>query len=338
VSSDNADQVLREIQNIVSDATLKKVNSPSGFQPLFESGVGFWTRLLRWADTSLGGRPLDLLSHSYGDDHLLILGDIQGAQAVSEFDPYIVEDAEENWWMDSLRKARLRERGFGQLSLLGCITAWSDAGRRTIVKLAQTCRLKVFGTKDYLSAIDFDAAGLIPDKKETKLVSSVEICGGWQPPNELPPLPDDALRADRFDLDNVLAFGETKSAQLAASGTLPFAKFADWSLPRSRLPRLTKSELERLYDSVERDNGRLLPGLLTVPTHEYWIQHPNQRLGFRLMHELFEGRMLRVYTPPSAPGEFGNSAVYRVKAGKVQDYRDAMKGGGPVMSGNVLPA
>ncbi len=312
VSSDNADHVLLEIQRIIQRASLTKVAWPGDFDDFQDS---------------LEDSPLDLLSHSYGDEHLLLLGDIEAAKSTDDFGTYIVDAVDQNQWMEHLINAgpSLKERGLTHLRLLGCITAWSDAGRATITTLRKALDINmVSGTKDYLSAIDFNKGGLKDtDKQRAKLVSSACIESGWRPPDELPPLPAGALGVKEFDLDKVpaLSVGDLRKS----------APFAKWALKRSKLDKFDTKDVGGLYKMMGeegRKEGRSLPGLLTVPTHEYWIPVAHDPLKYRLMQALFGWRMLRVYSPElmlstAIPeNSFANSAVYQVA--EWRDFKSMM--------------
>jgi hypothetical protein len=80
---------------------------------------------------------LDLLGHSTREHHLLRLGNT----AIDMLNPYIAR------FFRTLSNDQLLDRqAIAAVRLLGCETAVTDAGRRTLRMLARTLRLPVFGT------------------------------------------------------------------------------------------------------------------------------------------------------------------------------------------------
>jgi hypothetical protein len=97
---------------------------------------------------------LDLIGHSTREHHLLRLGQTP----IDMLDPGVAR------FFRMLARARLLPRlEITALRLLGCETAITDSGQRTIRMLAQTLRLPVFGTlkpllKSHSTASGFDPA------------------------------------------------------------------------------------------------------------------------------------------------------------------------------------
>jgi hypothetical protein len=63
---------------------------------------------------------------------------------------------------------------------------------------------------------------------------------------------------------------------------------------RSIQERLDSKQTRQLQESVATP-GRLLPGLLILPSREYWIPHPTHAHRFVVAELLFNRAMLRVY-------------------------------------------
>jgi hypothetical protein len=96
---------------------------------------------------------LDLIGHSTREHHLLRLG----ATPIDMLDPYVAR------FFGTLAEARLLPRaGIVAVRLLGCETAVTDAGQRTMRMLSWTLRLPVFGTLKPLLKSHSGAAGFDP--------------------------------------------------------------------------------------------------------------------------------------------------------------------------------
>ena len=96
---------------------------------------------------------LDLIGHSTRDHHLLLLGDTP----VDMFDRGVAQ------WFRSLAADQLLERlGVVAVRLLGCETAVSTGGRRTMRLLASTLRVPVFGASKPLMKSHYDELGFNP--------------------------------------------------------------------------------------------------------------------------------------------------------------------------------
>jgi hypothetical protein len=96
---------------------------------------------------------LDLMGHSTRQHHLLRLG----GTPIDMLNPLVAR------FFRQLADARLLPRlRIGAVRLLGCETAVSDAGQRTLRMLAQTLRMPVFGTLRPLLRSHANAGGFNP--------------------------------------------------------------------------------------------------------------------------------------------------------------------------------
>ena len=104
-------------------------------------------------DEPVSPSTLDLIGHSTREHHLLRLGDTP----IDMLDPYV------NRFFRELAGSRLLARlQIVAVRLLGCETAVTDSGRRTLRMLAQTLRLPVFGTEVPLLKSHSNADGFNP--------------------------------------------------------------------------------------------------------------------------------------------------------------------------------
>jgi hypothetical protein len=112
--------------------------------------------LERWLDdpaTPATRATLDLLGHSTREHHLLRLGDTP----IDMLNPRVAR------FFRALADAQLLERlGIVAVRLLGCETAVTDSGQRTLCMLARTLRLPVFGTLVPLLRSHSNADGFNP--------------------------------------------------------------------------------------------------------------------------------------------------------------------------------
>ena len=96
---------------------------------------------------------LDLIGHSTREHHLLRLGDTP----IDMLDPGVAR------FFHTLAEARLLARlQIVAVRLLGCETAVTDGGQRTLRMLAHTLGLPVFGTKKPLLKSHSNASGFDP--------------------------------------------------------------------------------------------------------------------------------------------------------------------------------
>ncbi len=108
---------------------------------------------------------LDLLGHSTRDHHLLRLGDT----VVDMLNPYVARFFRRHTDL-------LYEAGITAIRLLGCETAVTEPGRRTVRMLARTVRVPVFGTRTPLLKSHSDAEGFNPAYAHL-LVEASELAG-----------------------------------------------------------------------------------------------------------------------------------------------------------------
>lgn len=302
VSSKNLDALLNGIKAQISQATLDEVSLPG-----LEIEVALRARRRNGEEF----RSLDLVSHSWGTNHLLLLGD-----GIPDEETFLVEKSPSRW-MRTLLAERVRREieklQITEIRLLGCLTAFAPEGQAAMQELRKKLGLaEVFGTKDYLTGADFDLGGFKPSSAD-KLVSCAQIArDGKGAPSPLPePRATPAVLG--LDLDKVPALTVDELYRLGASPGF---------VPRSRLVAL---ETEELYDAAGRARlsaGMSLFGLLSVPSQEYWIEAPYQPGRYRLVQILFDWHMLRVFSPELVPPGtplarsddlLTNSAVYSVE-------------------------
>jgi hypothetical protein len=109
---------------------------------------------------------LDLLGHSTREHHLLRLGDTP----INMLDPSVAR------FFHTLARDHLLPRlQIVAVRLLGCETAVTDAGRRTLRLLAHTLRLPVFGTVKPLLKSHYDTNGFNPTF--THILIEASACG-----------------------------------------------------------------------------------------------------------------------------------------------------------------
>jgi len=94
---------------------------------------------------------LDLLGHSTHDHHLLRLG----ATVVDMLNPHVARFFRRHTEL-------LHEAGVAAIRLLGCETAVTEPGQRTLRMLARTVQLPVFGTRTPLLKSHSDTNGFNP--------------------------------------------------------------------------------------------------------------------------------------------------------------------------------
>ncbi len=94
---------------------------------------------------------LDLLGHSTREHHLLRLG----TTAIDMLNPYVTRFFRQHAGL-------MHVAGITAIRLLGCETAVTDSGRRTLRMLARTVRVPVYGTRTPLLKSHSDAGGFNP--------------------------------------------------------------------------------------------------------------------------------------------------------------------------------
>jgi hypothetical protein len=104
-------------------------------------------------DDAVGPAALDLSGHSTRDHHLLRLGDT----------PINMLDATVARFFRGLAETGiLSHHGIVAVRLLGCETAVTDAGQRTLRMLWRTVNLPVFGTRKTLFKSHYNNGGFNP--------------------------------------------------------------------------------------------------------------------------------------------------------------------------------
>lgn len=115
--------------------------------------AGLRTVLERHLDNVESPATLDLLGHSTRDHHLLRLGDT----------PINMLNRDVALFFSALAESRLlARRRIVAVRLLGCQTAVTDAGQRTLRMLNRTLGLPVFGTLKPILKSHSDANGFNP--------------------------------------------------------------------------------------------------------------------------------------------------------------------------------
>ncbi|MGW1616979.1 hypothetical protein ACWCQZ_47960 [Streptomyces sp. NPDC002285] len=103
--------------------------------------------------SGISSPTLDLIGHSTSRHHLLRLGDTP----IDLLDPAVALFFRELAMTDLLSRL-----GIGSVRLLGCETAVTDSGRRTLRMLAHTLRVPVLGTRKILLRSHFNSDGFDP--------------------------------------------------------------------------------------------------------------------------------------------------------------------------------
>jgi hypothetical protein len=163
--------------------------------------------------------------------------------------------------------------------LLGCATGDTAQGRWTICTLADILGVPVYGTKDLIYSVHYDAAGFATER-EYVLVSNRDLEGE---PIDPRPLARPSARPRSLDVDSL------PSATLQAR--------SPWSV---RLA--TAQEGSRLLALVRRQAGAEMPGLLAEPSCEVLLPagQPGQ---YHSLQVLLDGEFVRVYPEGAdAPG------------------------------------
>jgi hypothetical protein len=107
----------------------------------------------RTAGSGPPARCLDLIGHSTSGHHLLRLGDTP----IDMLNPFVAGFFHNLWTSGTLTQLNV-----AAVRLLGCQTATTDAGRRTIRMLSRTLRMPVYGTLVPLLNGHYTEAGFNP--------------------------------------------------------------------------------------------------------------------------------------------------------------------------------
>lgn len=119
---------------------------------------------------------LDLIGHSTRGHHLLRLG----ATPINMLDPHVA-----GFFTTLARDRLLAGLHVTAVRLLGCETAVTDAGQRTLRMLSQTLRLPVFGTikpllKSHSNSAGFDPAftHILVEASSLELIEAAPLTAG----------------------------------------------------------------------------------------------------------------------------------------------------------------
>ena len=111
-------------------------------------------------------RTLDLLGHSTSGHHLLRLG----STPIDMLDPVVAR-----FFRTQAIADLMSSLGIGAVRLLGCETAVTDAGQRTVRMLSRALRMPVFGTLVPLHGSHWRADGFNPAFAHV-LVEASQLC------------------------------------------------------------------------------------------------------------------------------------------------------------------
>jgi hypothetical protein len=208
-------------------------------------------------------KTLDLIGHSTPGDSLLQIGD----WTIDASSPTVTAFFRELADHDVLPRL-----GIHAVRLLGCLTADSDSGRRTIGALSDLLGLEVFGTNTVTYSSHYDSGGFI-DSRSYLLVCSSDLRRRHE--------------VERHDL----AIGEAYPRTLDLDA-LP-AVALDGQLTCRRVVA-TPDEARTLLGLIRRNEGAMMPGLLVSPDCEIFIASQRAESYHRLQ-VLLGGEFVRTY-------------------------------------------
>lgn len=256
-----ADSELARIQDLVTNRVL--VDGRADLEELL-------SRLLdaaRATPITMPPKTLDLIGHSIPVSSLLQLGDW-------------ILDAESPTLLAFFRGLAdldvLPRLGVHAVRLLGCNTAATPAGRRTITTLADILGLEVHGTSNMIYGGHYDEHGFA-HRWRFLLVSSSDIRESEHgDANAVTPEPSPRV----LDIDGLPAFPLE-------------VRTSPW--PR-RLA--TADDANQLLKLVRRTDGGMMPGLLSLPSCEVVLPagRPN---AYHVIQVVLDGTFVRVY--PDGP-------------------------------------
>lgn len=217
---------------------------------------------LTYVDTERAPKTVDLIGHSTPDRSLLVLGDwvIDGAS------PMVLS------FFRGLADCDVLPRlGIHAIRLLGCETAVSEAGRSTLIALADILEIEAYGTTQMIGASHYDAAGFRDDMAHVLVSAS------------------DLRRAPRLEL--VKRGGEPYRRVLDID-TLPSSPLAAHPPYPRRIADLVSARA--ILQLVRRADGAQMPGLVAAPSCELAL--PSVKPGwYHRMQVLMDGAFVRVY-------------------------------------------
>jgi hypothetical protein len=255
VITSRADDELARIQDVIENKVL--VDGRGDLEELFG-------RLLAQRDgATCVPKTLDLIGHSNPGQSLLVLGD------------WVIDASRTSvtaFFRELLDNDVLPRLGIHSMRLLGCHTADTEDGRKTICELSNILGLEVYGTRHLIYSAHYDRDGFRDDCTHALVCSS-------------------DLRRDVVEPSVAMA-GE------------PYPRMLDIdSLPTTPLPArehtwpfcIANADAARnILKLVRRSHGAHMPGLLAVPNCE--IALPSARPNwYHLAQVLLDGEFLRVY-------------------------------------------
>lgn len=300
ISSGGADFVLAGIQGNPTPWDL--VEAPPNIGAIFSA---YRSCLASNPEFGPAEKTLDLVSHSYSNDHLLMLGHVPSddqAQFKKVVENFLIEDEAWNPWMGFLSDPQLglKTLGITQVRLLGCLTACTSAGRQAMSALHEALDMPVLGTTRLLSQLDFKSGEFAPTSPalfSTDDLPSLPTCSSTFPDGS----------------NDVLDFAFEKSDEFTREDLRGLAG------ARTVLPSLKTAEERQLTDLIGRGGkGKSLPGLLTVPTWQYRVAVEGEHDRFRLLQILFDWQIVNVFSRRAMIGRssdrrFADSACYMVQ-------------------------
>ncbi len=207
-------------------------------------------------------RTLDLIGHSTADHSLLVLGD----WVIDASSPTVTAFFREVADHDVLPRL-----GITAVRLLGCLTANTAAGRRTMCALADILGVEVWGTKDVVYSVHYDRGGFA-EERTFCLVSSTE-------------LRDDARHASL----HVRGEPHPRVLDIDSLPATPLAADREW------VYRVADHRQARaLLRTVRRREGAKLPGLLATPSCEIALPSPDEG-RYYCLQLLLDCELVRVY-------------------------------------------
>jgi hypothetical protein len=221
-------------------------------------------RRLETADS--GAKTLDLIGHATADG-LLELGSwvIDGSRPVTR--------AFFRGLADSGVLARL---GIVAIRLLGCETAYTDAGRRTLRVIADAAGIPVFGTTAMIYSAHYERTGFRAE------CAHVLVAAESMTRVERSPIAAEPYRR-RLDIE-----------------ALPVSYRSEhrYAWPR----RVASGEhAKRFLALIRRADGAQMPGLLAAPSHEVALPAATPNTYFSIQ-VLLNAEFVRVYFDERGPG------------------------------------
>lgn len=285
VSGTRANPELLEIQQIVMEGgRLALVEDAAGLLDLLRRALA--------CRPARAARTLDLIGHSVGDHHYLMLGssilDLSRSLSVLAATPTPVYEAFKAIGDDKL----LQKLGIKTVRLIGCRTAESERGRLTIDNLRTLLRVEVQAVCDLVSADEFRAEGYVG-----AIANLAEKCprSRWPSATFTAPFGGDVLSTNKPS-KAPLAYVVTDGSNL-------------FSLAEVRATL------------IDPDAGWTINGLLARPDAHVFVDDQSQNTDYRSFEVLLDHELLRVY-PRDTEGR--QAVIYRVSPQGRQQLRDIL--------------